>query len=167
LIHVYNLGVDDSEIQQLEDLESSHFWYRARKLQLAQWFADQKLPLQVLDLASATGGNTLHISPVGHVVSSVEYFRIGVLIQQNKGIPVIQADPRDLPSSDSFFDIVVCLDFLDHIVEDGSVALEIHRGLKSGGIFLISAPEDPKLSSAHNVTVSHVRRYQNKSHRSN
>lgn len=134
---------------------------------MAQWFADQKLPLQVLELGSAAGGNTLHISPVGHVVSSVEYFRIVVLIQQNKGIPVIQADPRDLPPRIHFFDIVVCLDFLEHIVEDGSVALEIHRGLKPGGIFLISAPEDPKLWSAHNVAVIQVRRYQNKSHRSN
>lgn len=151
--------MDDSEIQQLDHLESSHFWYRARKLQLAQWFANQKLPLQVLDLGSATGGNTLHISSLGHVVTSVEYSRIGVLIQQNKGIPVIQADARDLPFADSFFDIVVCLDVLEHIVEDGSVTLEIHRVLKPGGKFLISVPEDPKLWSAHDVAVSHVRRY--------
>ncbi len=151
--------MDDSEIQQLDALESSHFWYRARKLQLDQWFSGQGRHLQVLDLGSATGGNTLHISSFGHEVTSVEYSQIGILIQQNKGIPVVQADARDLPFSDSIFDVVVCLDVLEHIVEDGLVASEIHRVLKLGGKFLISVPEDPKLWSSHDVAVNHVRRY--------
>ena len=146
-------------MQQLDDLELSHFWYRARKLQLAQWFSGQKQHLQVLDLGSATGGNTLHISSLGHEVTSVEYSQIGVLIQQDKGIPVVQADARDLPFSDLFFDIVVCLDVLEHIIEDRLVASEIHRVLKPGGKFLVSVPEDPGLWSAHDVAVNHVRRY--------
>ena len=159
MIHAYNLEVDDSEIQQLDTLESSHFWYRARKLQLTKWFSGQRRHLQVLDLGSATGGNTLHISSLGHEVTSVEYSQIGVLIQQNKGIPVVQADARDLPFADSTFDVLVCLDVLEHIDEDGLVALEIRRVLKPGGKFLVSVPEDPKLWSAHDVAVNHFRRY--------
>ena len=151
--------MDDSEIQQLDDLESSHFWYRARKLQLDRWFWRQGSHLKVLDLGSATGGNTLHISSLGHYVTSAEYSQMGIAIQKNKGIPVVQADARDLPFSDSAFDIVVCLDVIEHIVEDGIVTSEIHRVLKPGGKFLVSVPEDPKLWSAHDVAVSHVRRY--------
>ena len=151
--------MDECELRQLDDLVSSHFWYRARKIQLARWFSTQKLHLQVLDLGSATGGNTLYISSLGHEVTSVEYSQIGVLIQRSKGIPVIQADGRDLPFSESTFDIVVCLDVLEHIVEDLSVASEIYRILKPGGKFLISVPEDPNLWSAHDIAVSHVRRY--------
>lgn len=151
--------MDDSEIKHLDALESSHFWYGARKLQLKRWFLGQEPRLKVLDLGSATGGNTLYISSLGHEVTSVEYSQIGVLIQRNKGIPVIQADARNLPFSDSNFDIVVCLDVIEHIVEDGLVVSEIKRLLKPGGKFLISVPEDPKLWSAHDVAVSHVRRY--------
>lgn len=151
--------MDDSEIQQLDALESWHFCYRARKLQLAKWFLGQRQHLRVLDLGSATGGNTLHISSLGHEVTSVEYSQIGVLIQQNKGIPVVQADARDLPFSDSSFDVVICLDVLEHVAEDGLVASEIHRVLKPGGKFLVSVPEDPNLWSAHDVAVNHVRRY--------
>ena len=154
--------MDDSEIQQLDDLESSHFWYRARKLQLARWFSSQESHLHVLDLGSATGGNTLHISSLGHEVTSVEYSQIGVQIQKNKGIPVIQADARELPFPESIFDVVVCLDVLEHIVEDKIVASEIFRVLKPGGKFLISVPEDPKLWSDHDVTANHVRRYSKK-----
>ncbi len=155
--------MDDSEIQQLDELEASHFWYRARKLQLSRWFSGQKTNLRVLDLGSATGGNTQYISSMGHDVTSVEYSEIGVRIQKNKGIPVVQADARDLPFPESTFDIVVCLDVIEHIAEDRLVASEICRVLKSGGKFLISVPEDPSLWSAHDVAVNHVRRYSKKS----
>ena len=151
--------MDDSEIEYLDDVESQHFWYRARKLQLSRWFFGQEPNLRVLDLGSATGGNTVHIASLGHEVTSIEYSDIGALIQRNKGIPVIQADARDIPFSDSTFDIVICLDVLEHIVEDDLVASEICRVLKTGGKFLFSVPEDPKLWSAHDVAVRHVRRY--------
>lgn len=151
--------MDDSEIQRLDVLESSHFWYRARKLQLSRWFSGQETNLRVLDLGSATGGNTQYIASMGHDVISVEYSEIGVQIQKNKGIPVIQADARDLPFAESTFDIVVCLDVIEHIFEDRLVASEIHRVLKPGGKFLISVPEDPSLWSAHDIAVKHVRRY--------
>ncbi len=151
--------MDDSEIQQLDELESSHFWYRARKLQLSRWFSERETNLQVLDLGSATGGNTQYISSMGHDVTSVEYSDVGVRIQKDKGIPVVQADARDLPFSESSFDIVICLDVLEHIIEDYLVASEICRVLKPGGRFLISVPEDPKLWSGHDIAVSHVRRY--------
>lgn len=151
--------MDDSEIQQLDELESSHFWYRARKLQLSRWFSGQGTNLRVLDLGSATGGNTQYISSMNHDVTSVEYSEIGVQIQKNKGIPVVQADARDLPFPESTFDIVICLDVLEHITEDYLAASEICRVLKPGGRFLISVPEDPKLWSEHDVAVNHVRRY--------
>jgi SAM-dependent methyltransferase len=151
--------VDDGEIRQLDDLEKTHFWYQARKLQLSAWFSEQELNLQILDLGSATGGNTQHISSLGYDVTSLEYSEVGVQIQKSKGIPVVQADARDLPFPESTFDVVFCLDVLEHIIEDALVVSEIRRVLRPGGKFLISVPEDPKLWSAHDVAVNHVRRY--------
>jgi SAM-dependent methyltransferase len=151
--------VDDIEIQQLDNLESIHFWYKARKLQLSRWFLQFKHPLRVLDLGSATGGNSLHLSAMGHHVTSAEYSDIGVAIQRSKGISVIQADARSLPFPECSFDLVVCLDVLEHIVEDHVAAREIFRVLKPGGKFLVSVPEDPLLWSAHDIAVNHVRRY--------
>lgn len=131
----------------------------ARKFQLSLWLANQSLGVRVLDLGSATGGNTLHMESMGFRVTSVEYSDVGVSIQNSKGIPVLKADARELPFSNSTFDIVVCLDVLEHIVEDYQVASEISRVLKPGGKFLISVPEDPKLWSSHDEAVNHVRRY--------
>jgi SAM-dependent methyltransferase len=152
--------VDDVEIQQLDALESTHFWYRARKMQLSIWFQGLKANnLHVLDLGSATGGNTLHIASLGHSVTSVEYSDIGIQIQITKGIEVVWADARKLPFEEDSFDVVICLDVLEHIEEDFLVIAEIYRVLRKGGRFLISVPEDPKLWSSHDVSVNHIRRY--------
>jgi len=152
--------MDDIEIRQLDALESTHFWYRARKIQLSIWFKGLKSPnLRVLDLGSATGGNTLHIASLGHTVTSVEYSDIGIEIQKSKGISVVWADTRKLPFEDESFDVVICLDVIEHIEEDFMVIEEISRVLKCSGRFLISVPEDPKLWSSHDVSVNHFRRY--------
>lgn len=152
--------MDDIEIQHLDELEASHFWYKARKIQLNKWFKQfNQSELKVLDLGSATGGNTLHIASMGHSVTSVEYSDLGIKIQYGKGIHAIQADARSLPFEDGSFDVLICLDVLEHIIEDSVVASEIYRVLAPGGYFLISVPEDPKLWSAHDNSVNHVRRY--------
>jgi SAM-dependent methyltransferase len=129
-------------------------------MQLSIWFQGlKKSNLQVLDLGSATGGNTLHIASLGHIVTSAEFSDIGIQIQRSKGIQVVQADARKLPFEDESFDVVICLDVMEHIEEDFLVISEISRVLRSGGRFLISVPEDPKLWSSHDVSVNHVRRY--------
>ena len=152
--------MDDSEIERLDELESKHFWYKLRKIQLSRWLeANLEIGSSVLDLGSATGGNTLVMKNLGLNVTSFEYSKIGCSIQKQKNIPVIQGDARNAPFGDATFDGVICLDVLEHIIEDNLVVDEIARILKVGGRFLISVPEDPNLWSAHDVAVNHVRRY--------
>ncbi len=152
--------MDDAEIRSLDELESSHFWYKVRKDQLTKWFSNHKgRNLRILDLGSATGGNTLHLIQLGHRVTSVENSGVGLSIQQSKGIPAVNADARSLPFVDESFDVVICLDLLEHVQEDHKVVEEISRVLVPGGHFLISVPQDPKLWSDHDVSVNHLRRY--------
>lgn len=151
--------MDDIEIQTLDTLESSHFWYRARKVQLQDWAQNINLRGSLLDLGSATGGNTILMSTMGFEVTSFEYSDIGVEIQLQKGIQVVKGDARKLPFEDEKFDQVICLDVLEHIVEDYEVTSEVFRTLKPGGRALFSVPQDQKLWSAHDIAVNHVRRY--------
>lgn len=96
---------------------------------------------------------------LGFEVLSVELSDLGCRIQEAKGIPVARADARDLPMEDCFFDIVVCLDLLEHIEEDWKVVDEIYRTLKPGGRCLVAVPEDMTMWSDHDVSVDHIRRY--------
>jgi SAM-dependent methyltransferase len=154
--------MDDSEIKMLETLESYHWWYVIRKDYLISWASGLPKGAHILDLGSATGGNTLLLQDLGFIVTSLEYSNVGVDIQLSKGISVLQGDARDLPFTDNFFDAVICLDVLEHIWEDVQVLEEIHRVLNVYGKFLITVPEDPKLWSSHDEAVNHVRRYSKK-----
>jgi SAM-dependent methyltransferase len=113
----------------------------------------------VLDLGSASGGNSLLMQNLGLKVSSLEYSQLGYELQLRKGIDVTKGDARDIPFPSDYFDALICLDVLEHIQEDDRVVSEIQRVLKPGGKFLISVPEDPSLWSDHDVAVSHFRRY--------
>jgi len=113
----------------------------------------------ILDLGSASGGNSLLMQNLGFKVSSLEYSQLGYELQLKKGIDVTKGDARNIPFPSSYFDALICLDVLEHIQEDGKVISEIQRVLKSGGKFLISVPEDQSLWSDHDVAVSHFRRY--------
>jgi SAM-dependent methyltransferase len=156
----YDLGMNDEEILHLDLLESTHWWYLIRKKILKDWLRDIPKGSKILDLGSASGGNTLVMMSLGYDVTSLEYSQVGVDIQVKKGIPVLQADARKVGLPDNSFDACICLDVLEHIGEDSLVLDEIFRILKPGGLFLFSVPEDMSLWSEHDVAVSHIRRYE-------
>lgn len=126
---------------------------------LKDWLKFSKPSSKILDLGSATGGNTLFMKSLGFELTSVELSDLGCLIQRAKGISVVQADARELPFPACSFDIVVCLDLLEHIREDWKVVTEIHRVLIPGGLCIIAVPEDMSMWSDHDLSVDHVRRY--------
>lgn len=145
----------------LESLHDTHWWYKIRKYILKKFLKKNlEAGSRVLEIGSATGANTVAMSALGYLVTSLEFSTFGVEAQKKKGLRVIQGDARRLPFEQDSFEAVVCMDVLEHIVEDDLVLSEIYRVLKPGGIFLISVPEDPSMWSSHDTAVDHVRRYQ-------
>lgn len=80
-----------------------------------------------------------------------------------------RADIKNLPFKDSFFDLVICSEVLEHVAEDKGAAVEIIRVLKPGRILAVSAPRYlPEricwaLSSEYtNSSNGHIRIYRKK-----
>ena len=151
--------MDSSEIQNLADLESVHWWYLLRSESVTKWSRSLPLGSRILDVGSASGGNTILLSELGFELTSLEMSDLGVELQQNRGIDVVRGDATNLPFESASFDAVLCLDVLEHIEDDVSALKEMYRVTKPGGKFLFSVPEDPRLWSDHDRAVSHVRRY--------
>src|SRR5262245_2750801 len=53
---------------------------------------------------------------------------------------VVRVGTRGLPFRDASFDLVLTLDFVEHVTDDGLCLDEVVRVLKPGGMVLLSAP---------------------------
>ncbi len=150
--------MDHTEIRKLAELEDEHWWYRERRILLARDIVGMT-PGVALDIGAAGGGNTRVLRGAGWLSMAVEYGATGAQIASERGLSVLRADATALPCADDAMDLVVAFDVLEHIDDDDAAVREIHRVLRPGGVALIAVPVDPRLWSAHDEAVGHVRRY--------
>jgi SAM-dependent methyltransferase len=150
--------VEGTEVRKLAALEDSHWWYRERRHLLAKALAGVT-PGTALDIGAAGGGNTRVLRDLGWTPVAMEYGEEGASVASERGLATVRADARHLPLSDSSLRLVVAFDILEHIEEDDQAVTEIHRVLRPDGTFLVAVPADPRLWSAHDEAVDHVRRY--------
>lgn len=61
---------------------------------------------------------------------------LGVDLQLKWGIIVIRGDATNLPFQSEFFDVVLCLDVLEHIEDNLLAPKEMYRVTKPGEKFL-------------------------------
>lgn len=150
--------MEGTEVRKLAALEDKHWWYAERRHLLAKEIAGMT-PGRALDIGAAGGGNTRVLVKHGWQAAPLEYGRDGAEVAAERGLPVMRADAMRLPLQDASLDLVVAFDVLEHLQDDDACALEVKRVLKPDATWLIAVPADPRLWSAHDVAVDHVRRY--------
>lgn len=150
--------MEGTEVRKLAQLENAHWWYRERRVLLDQELAS--LPAgRAIDVGAAGGGNTRVLLERGWQAAALEYGAEGAEVAAERGIPVLRADATRLPVANGALDLVVAFDVLEHLVDHDACVAEVHRSLRPGGTFLVAVPADPRLWSAHDEAVDHVRRY--------
>jgi SAM-dependent methyltransferase len=151
--------VDKAEIEKLAALETTHWWYGARRAMLRR--AVRGLPPgRALDVGAGAGGNTAVLLEEGWSAAAVELSPTGAAIARNRGIRITRADATALPFDDGAFDLLVSMDLWEHIDADHRAASEAFRVLKPGGLLFLAVPSGMDLWSGHDVAVGHVRRYE-------
>lgn len=151
--------VEATEIRKLAALEDTHWWYRERRALLARSLRAVGQPGEALDVGAAAGGNTRVLRRFGWRPVALEYSQSGAEVAKARGLDVIRGDARLLPVRSRSVDLVVAFDILEHISDDVRAAGEMLRVLRPGRSALVAVPADPRLWSAHDVAVEHVRRY--------
>lgn len=150
--------MEGTEVRKLAALEDEHWWYRERRRLLA--FAVAGLtPGAAVDIGAAGGGNTRVLKAAGWSVAALEYGEEGAQVAASRGLPTLRADATALPFEDASLDLVVAFDVLEHIPDHDRCVGEVRRVLRPDGTFLVAVPADPRLWSAHDEAVDHVRRY--------
>jgi SAM-dependent methyltransferase len=150
--------VRQAQIENMANLEDNHWWFRERRHLIANAVKDIP-PSTALDIGAGAGGNTRVLEAAGWRATALEFSDSGVKLGRERGLDVVQGDARDIPFSDGQFGLVVAYDVLEHITEDEQVVAEIARVVRPGGRVLIAVPADPRLWSAHDEAIGHVRRY--------
>lgn len=70
------------------------------------------------------------------------------------GHPLIQLKGEALPFQDGSFDLVLCLDYLEHIEADDQALGEISRILKAGGEFIAVTPHTGRFFLLHKLRAA-------------
>ena len=87
----------------------------------------------------------------------------GLSSAKSRGILVTQALGMKIPARENTFDVVLCLDVIEHVVEDEALVYETARVLKEGGILVLTTPKkNVKLThqtdmKQYNEFAGHVR----------
>ena len=66
---------------------------------------------------------------------------------------------EELPWEDGYFDLITCLDVIEHTPDDRVTLRELRRVCRPGGFLLVTVPAYQGLWSTHDVANHHYRRY--------
>lgn len=141
--------------------EDEHWWFVGRRMVLAALLdglgaGDGR---RILDVGCGTGGNFPFLSRYGEV-EGCDYSEEAVRFCRLRGYEgVVEASVYELPYPDSTFDLVTCLDVIEHLRLDLPALLEMKRVLRPGGYLLLTLPGRPELYSDFDCLAGHLRRY--------
>jgi 2-polyprenyl-6-hydroxyphenyl methylase/3-demethylubiquinone-9 3-methyltransferase len=109
-------------------------------------FFDRHVPdwtnLRVLDIGCGGGFTSEFVAKRGARVSGVDISANSIAVAAEHArahgldIDYRVAAAESLPYADHSFDVVVCVDVLEHVVDLREVHREVHRVLRPGGVFL-------------------------------
>ncbi|WP_083940982.1 class I SAM-dependent methyltransferase [Pseudoduganella violaceinigra] len=156
-------GFKPEYFAELAKAEAGSFWFRARN-EVILWALKTYMPNahNFLEVGCGTGFVLSGIASAHPAIqlSGSEIFLAG-LSHAKERVPAaqfMQMDARHVPYADEF-DAIGAFDVLEHIEEDDAVLAQLHRGLKAGGLLLLTVPQHRWLWSAADEYACHVRRY--------
>lgn len=154
--------MDPHIYQQMRSLEDQHWWFAGRRQIVGQMLGSLDLPkrARILDAGCGTGGNLKFLSRFGEVIGVELDDNAATLARERGAWPVLKGSlPDKMPFAGQQFDLIVLLDVLEHIDDDGASLRTLQNLLAPGGYLLLTVPAFPFLWSSHDEDHHHKRRY--------
>ena len=150
------------------EVDEHHWWYRGRRRIIAAELDRLALPAgaRVLDAGCGSGRTLDELTEYGEVCG-IELDPDAAALARGRG----QYDVRigrleELPWADATFDLITCLDVIEHTPDDHVTLSELRRVSKPGGWLLVTVPAYQALWSQHDEANHHYRRYARRTLRS-
>lgn len=155
------MKLDEKAYRSIYEKEDDHWWFLGRRKVLSALLdgLERHEDLRILDVGCGTGGNFAFLADYGEV-EGCDYSEEAIRFCRLRGGPPAQvASIYELPYEDGSFDLVTCLDVIEHLRFDLPAFKELARVLKTGGHLLATLPAGPHLYSDFDCFAGHLRRY--------
>lgn len=144
-------------------LEASddHWWFRGRARIVRVVLDRLPLPENAVALDAGCGaGRTLDDLAHFGVAHGIDLSPVSVEAARRRGHPAVrQASVESLPFDDGTFDVITCLDVIEHVADDAGALSELHRVARPSAFLIVTVPAYAFLWSAHDDANLHYRRY--------
>lgn len=142
--------------------EADFWWFKGRRILLKRILKslNNHSSLKILDTGSCTGYN-LHLLNKYGKAYGVDVEKKAVEYCKKRGLKrmTLLKNGMKLPFQNNSFDVITCLDVLEHIEEDEKYLHELYRVLKPKGKLIIFVPAIKLLWSQLDVKSHHQTRY--------
>jgi SAM-dependent methyltransferase len=154
--------MDQRLLQATLDVDEHHWWYRGRRRIIGVELAKLPLspPVRVLDAGCGSGRTLPELVRFGEV-SGIELSPEAAAVAQARGPYDVRIGRLEqLPWEAGWFDLITCLDVIEHTPDDVATLRELARVTKPGGWLLVTVPAYQALWSRHDEDNHHYRRYE-------
>jgi len=156
-------GMSDATFALMARLEREHWWFRAKRDIAVQEIRRARTRVDlVIDVGCGTGATTRALRAFGFrglVGIDPSAYAIGMARQADGDTPFAVGRAEALPLKTGSATCVVCLDVLEHTLDDAAALGEIGRVMEPGATLVITVPAYVLAWSEHDVTLGHQRRY--------
>jgi SAM-dependent methyltransferase len=153
--------MDERLMRTMLDVDEHHWWYRGRR-RIIQAELDRlalRNPARVLDAGCGSGRTLQELVRYG-VVEGIELNPDAAAVAAGRGYGEVKVGRlEELPWSDDSFDLITCLDVIEHTPDDRAALSELRRVSRPSGWLLVTVPAYPALWSGHDEANHHYRRY--------
>jgi SAM-dependent methyltransferase len=153
--------MDERLMKATLEVDEHHWWYRGRRRIIAAELARLPIPAgaRVLDAGCGSGRTMLVLEQYGEV-SGIELDPAVAAMARNLGDFDVQIGTVEhLPWAADTFDLITCLDVIEHTPDDSVALAELRRVSRPGGWLLVTVPAYQALWSMHDEANHHYRRY--------
>jgi SAM-dependent methyltransferase len=153
--------MDERLMNAMLELDDRHWWYRGRRRIIRAELDRIPLPAggSVLDAGCGSGRTLEELGPYGDVYG-IELDPGAADVARSRGRGEVQIGRLEaLPWEDGRFDLITCLDVIEHTPDDRVTLRELRRVSRPGGFLLVTVPAYQGLWSTHDVANHHYRRY--------
>lgn len=143
-------------------VDEHHWWYRGRRRVIrAELDRLGLLPgARILDAGCGSGRTMQELARYGEV-SGIELNDDAAQLARDREVgEVVVGRLEDLPWDDETFDLITCLDVIEHVPDDVAALVELRRVARPGAWLLVTVPAYQSLWSRHDEANHHYRRYE-------